>query len=114
MHELSLSQAIMDTVQRHSDGRPVDAVTVRIGYFRQVVPDSLRFSWEMLTMETPLAGAELRIEHIPGVVTCRACAAESTLDMPMLLCPRCESPDVELITGREFQIASIDVREEVH
>ena len=48
MHELALCQAIVDTVERHAGGRRVEQVDVRIGHFRQVVPDSLQFSWELL------------------------------------------------------------------
>ncbi|MGI8846926.1 MAG: hydrogenase maturation nickel metallochaperone HypA [Candidatus Dormibacteria bacterium] len=114
MHELSLAQAILDTVHKHSDARKVTRVTVRIGYFRQVVPDSLRFSWEVLIQDSEIDGCELEIEQVPAVVRCPACHKESTLDLPLVMCPDCNSPDVELVSGEEFQIASIDVAEEVH
>ncbi len=113
MHELSLCAAILETVDARAAGRPVGRVAVRIGYLRQVVPDSLRFSWEMLTQGTDLAGSELAIDHVPAVVRCRACGAETTLAWPVLACASCEGHDVELLSGEEFQLASIDVAEEV-
>ena len=78
MHELALCQAIVDTVGRHADGRRVERVDVRIGHFRQVVPDSLQFSWELLTEGTDLAGCRLVVDHVPAVVECRACGAATT------------------------------------
>ena len=108
MHELALSQAIADTVIRHADGRRVGRVEVRIGHLRQVVPDSLQFSWELLTCDTDLAGCELVIEHVPAVIVCGACAQPTQLELPIFVCGNCESTDVTLVSGEEFLIASID------
>ncbi len=112
MHELALGQAIIDTIDRRADGRSVQQVTVRIGHLRQVVPDSLQFAWEMLTEGSDhLAGCRLEIVHVPALVTCRDCDASTTLDMPILVCGTCGSFDVELVSGEEFQIATMDVAE---
>ncbi len=113
MHELALCRAIVDTVNRYAEGQRVERVEVRIGHFRQVVPDSLRFSWELLTDDTELAGCELSIDHVPAVVRCQACMQDTTLDMPILLCGSCEGTDVTLVSGEEFLIASIDRTREV-
>ncbi len=113
MHELSLCQAIVDHVEARAGGRPIRRVEVRIGHLRQVVPDSLRFAWEMLTESTELAACELVVEHVPAVVHCGACGADTTLDLPVLACAACESLDVELRSGEELQLASMDVAEEV-
>lgn len=99
--------AIADTVTRYADGQCVQRVEVRIGYFRQVVPDSLMFSWELLTDGTALAGCELVVEQVPAVIKCRSCRQQTMLDWPVLLCSRCASRDVELLSGDEFLIASI-------
>jgi hydrogenase nickel incorporation protein HypA/HybF len=109
MHELSLCQAILETVGQRATGRPVRRVDVRIGYLRQVVPGSLQFSWEMLTQGTELEGCALAIEHVPAVVCCRACGAETTLSWPVLACSECESHNVELVSGDELQLASFDL-----
>lgn len=113
MHELALGEAIIDTVVRHADGRRVRRVIVRVGHLRQVVPDALQFAWEMLTDDSELAGCALEIEHVPAVVTCRACAASTTLDRPIMLCGACDGADVEIVSGEEFLVATMDVAEEV-
>ena len=82
VHELALCQAIVDTVTRHADGHRVERVDVRIGHFRQVVPDSLQFSWELLTDGTELAGCTLvdrprargrRVPRVRRATTPRRC-----------------------------------------
>ena len=108
MHELALAQAIADTVALHADGRRVDRVEVRIGHLRQVVPDSLQFSWELLVDGTELTGCALDIDHVPAVLECRACAGTTTLDLPILVCADCGSTNVALVSGEEFLITSID------
>lgn len=113
MHELSICEAIVRTVESLADGRPVRRVNVRIGHLRQVVPDSLLFSWELLTEGSDLAGCALVIEHVPAVVHCPGCDRDTTLEWPVLMCAICESHDVALVSGEEFQIASMDVAEEV-
>lgn len=108
MHELSVAQAIADAAVRRADGRRIERVEVRIGHFRQVVPDSLTFSWQLLTDGTDLDGCELAIEQVPAVIVCRDCATETVLAAPVLLCSGCGSSDVELVSGEEFAIMSLD------
>ncbi len=114
MHELSLAQAIADTVAKHADGAPVERVTVRIGHFRQVVPDSLAFSFELLTEGGPLEACELAIEHVPAVIFCANCGSEARLDWPVFQCRACDSSDVKLVSGEEFLVVSIDLLEAPH
>jgi hydrogenase nickel incorporation protein HypA/HybF len=111
VHELALCQAIATTVDRHADGRPVTRVRVRIGHLRQVVPESLRFSWTLLTDGSALDGAELLVEHVPAVARCESCGARTTLELPVLVCATCFGHDVSLESGEELMIDSIDVME---
>lgn len=112
MHELSLCRAIADTVIEHADGRAVQRVRVRIGHFRQVVPGTLQHCWDMRVGGGVLDGAVLDVEHVPAVIACRTCRALTTLDVPAMRCASCGGLDVELLSGEEFLIESIDVASE--
>ncbi len=111
MHELSLCEAIADSVRAHAGGRPVAAVTVRVGALRQVVPDALTFAWTVLTDGTDLAACELQLELMPAVVACAGCGACTTLDVPVLACDACGSFDVMLQSGDELLIVSLALAE---
>jgi len=111
VHELAVSQAIADAVVKHARGRPVRAVHARIGWFRQVVPDSLAFCWELLTTDTELDGARLLIEHVPAVIGCAECGASTTLDLPIMVCGACGASDVQLISGDEFEVDALEIME---
>ena len=109
MHELSLCNAIADTVTDHAGDRAVRSVRLRVGHFRQVVPDTLRFCWSARIEGTALAGSELEVVEVPAIVRCAGCGDDTTLDVPVLRCGSCGSRDVELISGEEFLIESIEV-----
>jgi hypothetical protein len=66
MRELSVAQAIVDVVNRHSEGRTVVGVEIRVGRAREVIPATLDFAFSLLTEGTALDGAELRIAQVAG------------------------------------------------
>ncbi len=110
MHELSLCQAIAGVVRPYADGRRVDVVRVKIGALRQVVPESLSFCWALVRDYEEMPEAELELEFVTAEVRCRSCAQQSTITSQWcLLCPRCESADVEVLHGDEFLVTSLDV-----
>lgn len=112
VHELSLGEAILHKVEAHAEGRTVTVVSVRIGHLRQVVPDALLFSWEIVTEFTSAKGARLLIEQVPAVVECASCRQQTLLDMPVLCCGVCESFDVTLVSGEELELVSMDVADD--
>jgi hydrogenase nickel incorporation protein HypA/HybF len=110
MHELSLCSAIAEVARTHADGRHVEIVRVQIGALRQVVPDSLSFSWALIREHESLPDAELELELVAAEVRCRSCAEHSEVTSRWsICCPRCESFDVEVLRGDEFQVTSLDV-----
>jgi hydrogenase nickel incorporation protein HypA/HybF len=112
MHELSLSTAIVDTVLRHAQGRPVTSVQMRIGALRQVVPDSLEFYFEIVSRDTVCEGARLEQEFVPARLRCDACAREWEIDYPIFMCPSCGTgSDVGIAAGEDFEVESIEVEE---
>jgi hydrogenase nickel incorporation protein HypA/HybF len=109
MHELALCNAIVSTAAKHADGQQVTRVTVRVGHLRQVVPDALLFSWEIVAGQSGLPDAELVIEEVPAVVECIDCGSRTTLDLPVLACGTCGGFDVKLLSGEEFHMVSMDL-----
>ena len=109
MHELSLSGAIVNTVVKHAAGRRVTSVQMRIGALRQVVPDSLDFYFDIVARDTLCAGARLEQELIPARLTCRGCEREWEIELPLFRCPSCGGAAVEVVSGDEFEVESIEV-----
>ena len=108
MHELSIAESIVDAVCEKAAGRTVHRVTVRIGALTAVVPDAMRFCFDLACEGTVADGARLEIEHRAGAARCRSCGAEVELADLILLCP-CGSADLAVTAGRELQIVSMEV-----
>jgi hydrogenase nickel incorporation protein HypA/HybF len=82
MHELSVTQAILDTALRYAEQAHAKAIRVldlRVGALSGVVGESVRFYFEMISRGTLAEGAQLRIEVVPPRARCRACGVERDL-----------------------------------
>jgi hydrogenase nickel incorporation protein HypA/HybF len=113
MHELSIADAVATIASRHAAGRKVSRVDLKVGHLRQVVPDSLMFAFELVSIGTELEGAELVIEEVPASVRCGACTAETTLVEFPAHCAACGGFDVEVNGGDELLVDSLEIEEDV-
>ena len=87
MHELSIAQGIVDAVAERTGGERVAAVHLKIGKLSGVVPDAVRFCFELIADGTPLEGAQLQIDEPSGQGKCHRCGEEFVLHDLILLCP---------------------------
>ena len=62
--------------------------------------------------ETPLEGATLAIEELPVVARCKDCDTQWTISGPAFSCENCDIGSLEIISGRELDIESIEIAEE--
>lgn len=108
MHELSITQSVVDAVVERADGARVTTIRLEIGKLSGLLPDSVRFCFELVTMGTPVEGAVLEIAEPSGRASCRTCGEEFALDELILLCP-CGSADVKVLGGSELRIKSMEV-----
>jgi hydrogenase nickel incorporation protein HypA/HybF len=108
MHELAITQSVVDMVVERMAGRRVATVRVRVGELSGVVPDAMAFCYEVVTAGTELEGSRLEIERTPGRAHCRDCGQDFALADLIMLCP-CGSADVALLAGRELEVASVDL-----
>ncbi len=106
MHEYAIAEALAGQIVRIAREHPgctVRRAVVAIGRLRRVVPDILRFGFEVA------AGAVLVIEDVPIRIRCAACNAESVLDDPIYVCPLCGSGNVTALSGDELILKSLDI-----
>jgi len=111
MHELSICNSMVDIVLKHAAGREVRVVNLRVGAMRQIVPQTLMYCWSLVTEGCELGGTELRLERIPATIRCTGCGREQVLDVPALVCASCPGQAVDMVTGDEFLITSLELAE---
>jgi hydrogenase nickel incorporation protein HypA/HybF len=109
VHELSICTSIARIAHNAAAGRPVECVRVDIGHLRQVVPDTLSHSWEMVVFGTPLEGVPLEVREVAAVIECRQCGVRTELDDPIFRCAACGSTDTKVVSGDELFVTSLDL-----
>jgi hydrogenase nickel incorporation protein HypA/HybF len=113
MHELSIAISMIDQILEESDSRgglAVEVVHLKLGIFSGVDKDALSFAYELACEGSFLEGSRLVIETIPLVIYCAACQKDRTPpSVYELSCPECGSPGQKIITGREIEVASLEV-----
>ncbi len=115
MHEMGIALQIIDiakaSIPADIEQPRVARIHLKIGKLSAVVADSLRFCFDIAAKDTPLAGAELAIKEIAVSARCRECGHGWTLDGPAFSCPECRCGRIELLSGRELDIESIEIEE---
>ncbi|MDZ7962549.1 MAG: hydrogenase maturation nickel metallochaperone HypA [Aulosira sp. DedQUE10] len=110
MHELGITQNIVAIVTEHAKGKKVQRVVLEIGKLSAIMPDAIRFCFDICTQGTVLERAKLEILEIPGLAECRQCGRKIALDKLFGIC-ECGSVQLNLITGEELKIKEIEIEE---
>jgi hydrogenase nickel incorporation protein HypA/HybF len=112
MHELTITQNILDLVlkqARESGAKRVAKINLVIGEMTGVVDRSVQFYFDLLSRNTPAQGAELNFKMVALQARCRDCARVFDFDENVSQCPHCHGTSVEIISGNELFVESIEV-----
>ncbi|MCS6816741.1 MAG: hydrogenase maturation nickel metallochaperone HypA [Blastocatellia bacterium] len=112
---MSIARSLLEMIAQYApaNGRArVKVVRLRIGELAGVIPESLRFCFEVASEGTVAQGAELQIEHVPVMSRCTDCRCDFEVEQYAFICPNCDSPNVELISGNELDVIELEVEEE--
>lgn len=123
MHEYSVAEELVRAVlaelaELGLQGEQLEEVHLRKGELRLLGDEALRQAYEVLTLETPLAGSKLVLEEVKAEIICRDCGYHGPAGYsddqiyhfmaPILECPRCHGP-VVLKSGRELELVQLVV-----
>jgi hydrogenase nickel incorporation protein HypA/HybF len=115
MHEMGVAMQIIEiasaSIPKNMALARVERVNLKVGKLSAIVSDSLRFCFEIAAKDTQLEGAELKIDEIPVVAHCNDCGFQWSIEEPVFTCKKCTSGSIELLSGRELDIESIEIAE---
>ncbi|MEM3579939.1 MAG: hydrogenase nickel incorporation protein HypA [Candidatus Bathyarchaeia archaeon] len=128
MHEWALAEAIISSVLQIAEKeglKEVKEVKIKVGELQQVEVDILEFALSELKVDK-LKNAKFLIETVKAELQCRVCrhtwsfsrnkldeeTAEAIHFVPetahaYIKCPRCGSPDFEILQGRGVWLESV-------
>jgi hydrogenase nickel incorporation protein HypA/HybF len=112
MHEYSITESMLTLVldkAREAGAGKVTRVNLVLGELSGVVGDCVRQYFEILARDTIAGGAELSCAAKPARLKCRGCRNEFTPADHDWTCPACREVSVEIVSGRECYLESIEV-----
>ena len=115
MHEMSIAINIFEVVQRHlpkERNTRVKKIFLRAGKLAAIYPLALDTCLRAVSRDTPVAGAEIVIDEVPIRAQCRSCQAITEFDEPPFVCAMCGGTQLDITSGRELFVESIEVEDE--
>lgn len=112
MHEMALmteALRLAEDTARAAGATRITALRLRIGALSSVVPEAMRFAWDVARRGTLAEGARLEIESVPGAAWCPQCRAEYACADFLGECPRCGAVGGPLVRGQELEIAAVEI-----
>jgi hydrogenase nickel incorporation protein HypA/HybF len=112
MHELSVTESMLAVVLKHAETNKATQVTrinMVLGEMSSIMEESVRFYFEILGKDTIAEGAELNFQRTKLMARCGGCGKEFEVVEFDFRCPDCDANKTEIISGREFQVESIEI-----
>jgi hydrogenase nickel incorporation protein HypA/HybF len=112
MHELAVTESILEIALRHAEGQKARRITdlhIVMGQWSSVVDDSVQFYWDMISEDTLAQGARLHFKRVPVELTCQRCGQVYSPQGRDLPCPGCQSTQIKVNTGEEIFLEAIEI-----
>jgi hydrogenase nickel incorporation protein HypA/HybF len=112
MHELSVTESILEISLRHANKANAKRITnlyLVIGQLASIVDDSVEFYWDIISKGTLAEGAKLHFRRVQATLECLDCHHPYQPEDNQFSCPICKSTHVKVISGEEFFMEAIDI-----
>ncbi|MGQ9468064.1 MAG: hydrogenase maturation nickel metallochaperone HypA [Anaerolineae bacterium] len=112
MHELSVTQSILDIALTHAQGAGASRIlqiSLAVGELSGIVGESVQFYFDFLSKGTIAEGAELVFRHVPARFRCLDCGTEYEPNGTDWTCPQCGALQPIAVGGQELLVESIEV-----
>jgi hydrogenase nickel incorporation protein HypA/HybF len=112
MHELSITENILEIALRHAkqaNAKKIITIYLAIGELASIIDDSVQFYWDMIAKDTIAEGAVLNFKRIPATLQCQVCSMRFSPNEDDFSCPDCDSNNIKVVSGNEFYLDAIDV-----
>ena len=115
MHELQVTESILNIVLQHASKHDVSKVVVihlRVGELSDLEDEWMQRYFDYLSRDTLAENARLAIERAPIVLRCDSCSHSFEVQkegLRQVACPECGESRCQLVSGREYFVKNIEV-----
>jgi len=114
MHEVALADAVVRAAERAARGheaRRVLTATLELGELTCVDFEALQFAFELASKGTIVEGCALLLERRELRVRCPTCSWSGRLEAQRRSCPTCHEGSLQVESGRQMRLLSINVED---
>lgn len=117
MHEITVLVQLVNMVEKEASRidklvEKIDTIVVQVGQLSSIIPKYLVEYYPNVTEGTLLEGSKIKVEMIPGNGLCQQCSKVFRILEGKGKCPHCGSRDWEMLSGQEFILKEILIRED--
>ena len=112
MHEFTITKSIVSIIMekaREVKAHKITKVELLVGRLTGYVPECIQLQFQILSHNTPAAGASLIFHQPPIQLHCRKCHRDYTSDSMNISCPVCRTLEIDIQSGSELTVESIEV-----
>ena len=112
MHEFAVTQSILSIVlqkAREVNARKVTKIDLKIGRLTGYVPECIQQQFDILSHNTEAVGAKLNFHQPPSDLHCRKCDISYQSEFHNLACPCCHTMEIDILSGSELYVESIEI-----
>ena len=112
MHEFSITQSILSIAlekANKAEASQISKIYLVTGELSGIVDECVEFYFDFLSKDTIAAQASLSFHHPPTRLRCRNCTTIFSPNNLEWVCPNCQERKIEIVSGRECYVESIEV-----
>ena len=112
MHEQSIVESLLALALENAEKAKASKILriyLVVGEFSGVLEEAVDFYFGLLSRDTIAVGASLFFTSTPAQLRCRNCNTVFSPEKLDFHCPKCKEQEVEIISGRELYIYSMEV-----
>lgn len=115
MHEYSAANNLVDLVLKECNKNniqgknKVKVISVVIGKLNWIYPEIFNDCFHIISQNSILENSSLKIIGKPAQIKCRNCNEITEIIEPIFICKNCLSCEVDIVSGQEFYLESIEV-----
>lgn len=114
MHELSICQSILNTIETELDNKGIENIReihLKVGMLACIEPEILKNVFQFIKADTAFQDSELFIDVIEVSAECKNCGNKFKVEKYIFVCPQCGEPASNITEGRELLISKIILEE---
>jgi hydrogenase nickel incorporation protein HypA/HybF len=112
LHELSLTQNLIEIAEEHAkreNAKTITCIIIEIGALSGVIPEAVEFAFEACTKGTMAESATLEILNVPAVGRCQDCDSETEMENLTDGCDECGSFALDIVSGQEMTLTEMEI-----